>query len=82
MAFDETINLSQSLDILISLGYDRVLTKGGQGNAFQNLDILKDLIKQANNRITILIGGSVTKNNVQYIASYTGAKELHGKLIV
>lgn len=82
MAFDSTVNMIESLDFLISLGYNRVLTKGGSGSASENLDKLKELITHANDRITILVGGGVTKNNVNSIASYTGAKELHGKLIV
>lgn len=82
MAFDDTENLNNSLDLLISLGYDRVLTKGGHGKAIQNLDILKQLVHQANNKITILVGGGVTKDNVQDIANYTCTMELHGKLIV
>ncbi|MGL4561696.1 MAG: copper homeostasis protein CutC [Brevinema sp.] len=82
MAFDETVDLKDSLDLLIELGYDRVLTKGGRGSASENINVLTDLIAYANGRITILVGGGVTKDNVQYIAENTGATELHGKLIV
>ncbi|MGL4394532.1 MAG: copper homeostasis protein CutC [Brevinema sp.] len=82
MAFDSTIDLKKSLDLLIELGYERVLTKGGLGSASENLDSLKELINYAAGRITILVGGGVTKENLNYIAEYTGAVELHGRLIV
>ncbi|MGL4387818.1 MAG: copper homeostasis protein CutC [Brevinema sp.] len=82
MAFDHTQNLEESLDLLIELGFDRVLTKGGFGKAIDNLDTLKELIIYATGRITVVVGGGVTKDNVHYIADHTGATELHGRLIV
>jgi len=38
MAIDETENIFQSLDIIIKLGFNRVLTKGGKfKNAFEGI---------------------------------------------
>ncbi|MGL4367680.1 MAG: copper homeostasis protein CutC [Brevinemataceae bacterium] len=82
MAFDETEDLYESLDMLIELGYNRVLTKGGSGSASANINVLRNLVEQAAGRITILAGGGVDLNNAQTIALETGIVELHGKKIV
>lgn len=82
MAFDEIEDKFKALDNLISIGVDRVLTKGGEGNAYKNKDILKDLVRYSKDKIIILIGGGVTKENYNELQLYTGAKELHGTKIV
>lgn len=82
MAFDDTENLSESLNALIKMGYDRVLTKGGSGKAAENVAVLKELVDQAGNKITILVGGSVTKDNYRDLAHKTGAIEFHGRNII
>lgn len=82
MAFDDTENLSESLNTLIKLGYDRVLTKGGSGKASENVAVLKELVRQAGSKITILVGGGVTKDNYLDLAYETGAVEFHGRKII
>lgn len=82
MAFDDTKNLSESLNTLIKLGYDRVLTKGGSGKASENITVLKQLVQHAGNKITILVGGGVTKDNYLDLARETGAIEFHGRKII
>lgn len=63
MAFDEIVNKFDALDKLIDLGVDRVLTKGGLDNSFKNKDTLKELVEHAKDKIIILPGGGVTKDN-------------------
>ena len=63
MAFDEIENKVDALGKLIDLGVDRVLTKGGLDNAFKNKDTLKELVEHAKEKIIILPGGGVTKDN-------------------
>jgi len=83
MAFDETTNYTESLDLLIKWGFDAVLTKGGQlGPAYKNRDKLKSLVTYANGRINIIAGSGVTHENVDELASYTKAKTLHGTQIL
>ncbi|MGL5721497.1 MAG: copper homeostasis protein CutC [Brevinema sp.] len=82
MAFDETSNLEESLETLIKLGYDRVLTKGGKGSASQNTAMLKKLVELASNKITVLVGGGITAENYLAIAEATMATELHGTKII
>jgi len=82
MAFDEIEDKKQAIDQLISLGVDRILTKGGRANALVGRDVLKGLIKYANDRIIIMPGKGVNKENRDYIMDYTGAKEIHGTRVV
>ena len=82
MAFDEIENKFDALDKLIDLGEDRVLTKGGFDNAFKNKETLKELVKHAKDKIIILPGGGVTKENFLELQDYTNAREFHGTKIV
>ncbi|MDV4149280.1 copper homeostasis protein CutC [Clostridium sp. AL.422] len=82
MAFDSVENKQEAIDELVNLGVDRILTKGGVGNALIGRDILKNLIKYANDRIIIMPGKGVNKQNREYILEYTGAKEIHGTRVV
>lgn len=82
MAFDEVEDRLSAIDQLISLKVDRILTKGGKINALAGKDELKSLVQYANNRIAIMPGKGVTKENRQYILDYTGVTEIHGSKVV
>ncbi len=82
MAFDETSNLSKTLEQLIELGIDRVLTKGSKTNALDGIETLKHLVKQAEGRIKIVAGGGVNEGNYAAVAQQTNVEELHGTKIV
>ena len=62
-AFDCVNNPSKALEQLIDLGVDRVLTSGLETSAEKGLNLLKQLNKQANGRITILAGGGINSDN-------------------
>lgn len=82
MAFDEIEDKKMAIDKLIELGVHRILTKGGIKPAPENLESLKSLVEYADNRITILAGGGITKGNFEAIVEKTGVKEVHGTKIV
>lgn len=82
MAFDDIEDKFDAIDKIASLGIDRILTKGGEVNAFKNKDSLKKLVEYAGERIIILPGGGVTKDNFLELKKYTNAKEFHGSKIV
>ncbi|MGL4676418.1 MAG: copper homeostasis protein CutC [Brevinema sp.] len=83
MAFDEIPNYEEGLDLLVSLGYDAILTKGGSTKvAPQNQQVLYSLVEYAQNRITIIPGSGITADNVQEIACNTKANRLHGTKIL
>lgn len=82
MAFDRVRDRKEALDKLVELGVDRILTKGGQDSALKNMDKIKELVTYGGDRITILAGGGVTKDNYQKLVNYTKVKEVHGTRIV
>ncbi|VYU24524.1 copper homeostasis protein CutC [Clostridium paraputrificum] len=82
MAFDEIEDKFKAIDQLVELGVDRILTKGGCENALAGKDSLKKLVEYADDRITIMPGKGVNKENRDYILEYTGAKEIHGTKVV
>ena len=76
-AFDMSSNFSQSLEDIIDCGFDRILTSGGKQNAIDGADQIASLIKQAGDRIIIMPGGGVRKENILELYKKTGAKEFH-----
>ena len=44
--------------------------------------MLKKFIEYSNNKIIILLGGGVTKENYLDLSEFTGTKEVHGTKIV
>lgn len=82
MAFDEIEDKFKAIDQLVELGVDRILTKGGCENALAGRESLKKLVEYANDRIIIMPGKGVNKENRDYILEYTGAKEIHGTKVV
>lgn len=82
MAFDEIEDKKKAIDILVSLKIDRILTKGGMDSAINNLDYIKELISYAKDRIIIMPGGGVNKENRDYVIKKTNSKELHGTKVI
>jgi copper homeostasis protein len=76
-AFDRTIDPLQALEDIIDCGCTRILTSGQVPNAFDGKDLLKQLVTQADDRITIMPGSGVRSSNIKALAAYTGATELH-----
>ena len=75
-AFDEVINPKVALGQLIDLGVERVLTSGQEKSAEQGLELLQELSKISNNRITILAGGGINAQNALKFKE-VGLKEIH-----
>jgi copper homeostasis protein len=76
-AFDMTHNLMETLEDCIEVGFDRILTSGGQAQAVLGTEMIATLIQQSNGRIAIMPGSGVNENNVTEIVKKTGAREIH-----
>ncbi|KOC63686.1 Copper homeostasis protein cutC like protein [Habropoda laboriosa] len=76
-AFDEVDDPLESLKILIDLGFVRVLTSGQKDTAEDGLELIKELVREADGRITVMPGSGITKENILKIKSASGAKEFH-----
>jgi len=55
-AIDVTVNMLQSLEVVVSLGCDRVLTSGGEASALEGTLMIRKMIEQTAGRITIVPG--------------------------
>lgn len=79
-AFDWTPVLSDSLQLLIDCGVDRILTSGGQATALAGASELRRLIDESQNRIQILAGGGIQADNLPQIVEQSGCREVHAGL--
>lgn len=79
-AFDRCQDPFEALEQLIEMGCRRLLTSGQQPAALQGIDLITQLIKAADERIIIMPGSGVRKENIKELAEKTGAKEFHSSL--
>jgi copper homeostasis protein len=76
-AFDMTADPFKSMEDLISLGIDRILTSGQQPTAPEGAMLIRDLIIKSAGRIIIMPGSGVKEHNVAALIRTSGATELH-----
>jgi copper homeostasis protein len=76
-AFDMTPDAFESLDTLIGLGINRVLSSGQAPDAYEGRHRLAAMVRHAAARISIMPGSGIHADNIQAIAAETGAQEFH-----
>lgn len=76
-AFDMCKNPFESLEQIIALGCDRLLTSGQQPTAIEGISLLSQLVEKADGRIIIMPGSGVNEDNIAILADETKAKEFH-----
>ena len=76
-AFDMARDPHQSLNLLIDLGIDRLLTSGQEATALEGADLIAALVQQAQNRIAIMAGGGISAENAAEVVARTRVRELH-----
>ncbi len=82
-AFDWTADPFESLEILVKIGVDRILSSGQRKSAPLGIDLLKKLQEQAKNRLGILPGGGINLNNINrfkelgFFAVHTSASQIY-----
>ena len=79
-AFDRSKNPFEALEDIISTGCKRILTSGQKLKAEEGAELIQDLLVVAANRIIIMPGSGVRKENIAALAKQTGAKEFHSSL--
>jgi len=75
-AFDQLVDPIRSMELLIDLGFTRILTSGLAPSAEDGAGTIEMLIDAADGRIEIMPGGGVRPQNVQRILP-TGCKSIH-----
>ncbi len=76
-AFDRCSNQSKALEVVMNLGFVRILTSGGKADAHLGAKAIAKLINQAESRIEIMPGAGVNVDNILEIAQITGANCFH-----
>lgn len=79
-AFDRCKDPFDAMGQLIQIGCERILTSGQQPSADDGLDLIAQLNKQADDRIIIMPGSGVRKENIKMLAEKTGCSEFHSSL--
>ena len=80
-AFDEVDNYKLALEDVISCGFKTVLTSGTFPNVMEGKEVLKELVLQANNRITIMPGGGLRSTNIKELDELVNAEFYHSSAI-
>ena len=76
-AFDVTRDPAESLDALLRIGIDRVLTSGRARTALEGIPTIASLRRQGANRIAVMAGGGIDEGNVLRIVTETAVEEIH-----
>lgn len=79
-AFDMSADLGRSLEQVVEVGADRILTSGGAQTAVEGSAMLRSLVDRANGRVVIMAGGGIDDQNVQLVLEKTGVREIHAGL--
>jgi copper homeostasis protein len=79
-AFDRCKDPFAALEELIEIGCQRILTSGQKPTVSEGVDIIAELNKKADDRIIILPGSGVRKDNIKMLAEKIGCLEFHSSL--
>ncbi|HEX6832516.1 MAG TPA: copper homeostasis protein CutC, partial [Rudaea sp.] len=66
-----------SLDDVVALGCERVLTSGAQPTALAGAPLLRELILRADGHLVVMPGGGIDAGGLVALARRTGATEFH-----
>lgn len=76
-AYDCVKNPYVSIETLIDLGIDRILTSGLQIKAMDGKELIKELQTTYGDKIEILAGSGINDTNAKEIIEYTGISQIH-----
>ena len=79
MAFDLIKDKEEAINQLTELGVKRILTKGGNDIAINNIKSLNKLKKLAEDKIELVVGGKVSDENYLQINKLTKIDQFHGR---
>ena len=76
-AFDMVKDPFESLEDIVRIKFDRILTSGRSSTALGGMQLISQLVEKAAGRIVIVPGGGISEGNLETILRGTGAKEFH-----
>lgn len=76
-AFDRVADPFVAMETIIGIGCERILTSGQRPVAMEGVELLRELVRAADERIVIMPGSGVRASNIAELAARTGAVEFH-----
>ncbi|KOX80298.1 Copper homeostasis protein cutC like protein [Melipona quadrifasciata] len=76
-AFDQVADPVKSLKTLIDIGFKRVMTSGQKDTAEEGLELIKELVKESEGKVTVMAVSGVTKDNILKLHTECGVREFH-----
>ncbi|MDP6962809.1 MAG: copper homeostasis protein CutC, partial [Planctomycetota bacterium] len=76
-AFDTVDDFETSIDAIIKIGFDTLLTSAGAASAADGVQSLNRLIAMTNGQIKILVGGKVRKHNLNELHRQINTEYFH-----
>ena len=76
-AFDRVGDPFAALETIIGIGCERILTSGQRPVAMEGAELLRELVREADERIVIMPGSGVRASNIAELVAKTGAVEFH-----
>jgi copper homeostasis protein len=76
-AFDWAANPFEAMETIIQMGCERILTSGQKPTAMEGVELIDQLVREADERIVIMPGSGVRAANIVELAEKTGAAEFH-----
>ena len=71
----------KAVEDVISCGFSTILTSGTFPNVMEGKEVLKQLVKQANNRIEIMPGGGLRSTNISELDEMVNTNWYHSSAI-
>ena len=81
-AFDLIKDHKKALYELIDIGINRLLTSGHKDDAYSGADNIKELVELSKNKISIMAGAGINKENLAQIIKISKVKDIHGSFLV
>ena len=81
-AFDAVENYKKALENVIECGFSTVLTSGTFSNVMEGKNVLRELVIQAKDRITIMPGGGLRSTNISELDELVNANFYHSSAII
>lgn len=76
-AFDASSDLDDSLEKIVDLGFQRILTSGGKKSLSEGLPVIQHLLEKAGDRIIIMPGGGTKAEHIPILKKSGYLKEVH-----